>query len=229
VTFLLCDAVIFDLDGVVVDSRAVIERHWKRWAGQVGLDFERIMERAHGMRTIDTIRLVAPHLDAEDETARFEAVEAEDVDGVAAIAGAVRLFSTLPDARRAIVTSGPQKTARARLQKAGLRVPDVLVTAEQVSMGKPAPEGYSLAARRLGLRPGDCVVVEDAPAGIEAGRSAGMRVIAVASTHPPEELTAADFIVPTLDHIEIEAGGGPLNGAGAAAICLRLRAGGGPR
>jgi len=220
---------IFDLDGVLVDSTAVVERHWRRWALERGLVLARIMESAHGMRTVDTIRLVAPHLNAEEEVARIDGAEAEDVEGVVAMAGAVRVVSALPEGSWAIVTSGPGRTATARIQAAGLKIPGVLVTAEQVSMGKPAPEGYSLAARRLGLKPGGCVVVEDAPAGIEAGRAAGMRVIAVVTTHPPEELTAADFIVPTLDHIEIEAGGGPLNGAGAAAICLRLRAGGGPR
>jgi sugar-phosphatase len=209
VTTLLCDAVIFDLDGVLVDSRAVIERHWRRWASEVGLDFDLVMERAHGMRTIDTIRLVAPHLDAEDETARFEAVEAEDVDGVAPIAGAAELVSAVPKRAWAIVTSGPQRTALARLQKVGLRVPDVLITADHVTQGKPAPEGYLLAAHRLGIDSAGCVVVEDAPAGIEAGHGAGMRVIAVAATHPTAELSAADFIVPGLDCIEIGALSGP--------------------
>jgi sugar-phosphatase len=209
VTTVLCDAVIFDLDGVLVDSRAVIERHWRRWASEVSLDFDLIMERAHGMRTIDTIRLVAPHLDAEEETARFEAVEAEDVEGVTAIAGASLLVSAVPKGSWAIVTSGPQRTAVARLRKAGLRVPDVLITAEQVKMGKPAPEGYLLAARRLGIDPAGCVVVEDAPAGIEAGRGAGMQVIAVAATHRPEELAAARFVVAALDCIEIGTRSGP--------------------
>jgi len=192
-----------------VDSRAVIERHWRRWASEEGLDFDLIMERAHGMRTIDTIRLVAPHLDAEEETARFEAVEAEDVEGVTAIAGASLLVSAVPKGSWAIVTSGPRTTAVARLRKAGLRVPDVLITAEQVKVGKPAPEGYLLAARRLGIDPAGCVVVEDAPAGIEAGRGAGMQVIAVAATHRPEELAAARFVVAALDCIEIGTRSGP--------------------
>jgi sugar-phosphatase len=182
----------------------------------VGLDFETIMARAHGMRTVDTIRLVAPHLDAEDETDRFEAVEAGDLEGVVAIPGGAELLSTLPKPSWAIVTSGPQTTARARLKKAGLRVPEVLVTADQVARGKPAPDGYSLAAHRLGIEAAGCVVVEDAPAGIEAGRGAGMRVIAVAATHRPEELTAADFIVPSLDCVEADAHHGP-------GISLRLR------
>ncbi len=220
-TSLLCDAVIFDLDGVLVDSRAVIERHWRRWAREVGLDFETIMQKAHGMRTIDTIRLVAPHLVAEEETARFEAVEAEDLDGVVAIAGAAQLVSALPQDHWAIVTSGPQRTALARLEKTGLMVPEVLVTAEQVRRGKPEPDGYSLAALRLDVEPARCIVVEDAPAGIEAGRGAGMRVIGVAATHPPAELSAADFVVPALDCIEVDGPRGPkislrLHGTGSA-------------
>jgi len=198
-----CDAVIFDLDGVLVDSRAVVERHWRQWATQHNLDIAEIMRVAHGRRTVETIRLVAPYLDAEVEAARLDASEALDTDGLVKIDGAAKLVRSLPRGSWAVATSGTRDIAMPRLRYTRLPMPTVLVTADDVKQGKPDPEAYLLAAERLGVAPEWCVVVEDAPAGIEAAHAAGMRVIAVATTHVQEELEGADAVAACLSDIQI--------------------------
>jgi sugar-phosphatase len=198
-----CDAVLFDLDGVLVDSAACVERHWRRWATEHGLDSEDIMRFAHGRPTVETIRLVAPHLPAEVEAARLDASEAFDTDGVVAIRGAAQLVRSLPPTAWAIATSGTRDTALTRLGHTGLPLPAVLITANDVKRGKPHPEGYILAATRLNVAPGRCVVVEDAPAGISAAQAAGMRVVALATTHSRVELRAADVTAARLADIQI--------------------------
>lgn len=200
---LRCDAVIFDLDGVLVDSMVVIERHWRQWAIQHNFDAAEIMRVAHGRRTVETIRLVAPHLDAEVEAARFEAGEAFDTDGLVEMNGAARLVRSLPSSSWAVATSGTRDTAMTRLRYAGLPMPTVLVTADDVKRGKPDPEAYLLASERLGVVPEGCIVVEDAPAGVEAAHAGGMRVIAVATTHAQEKLESADTVVAYLSDIQI--------------------------
>jgi sugar-phosphatase len=187
-TELTCEAILFDLDGVLIDSTSCIARHWQAWARQHGLDMAAVMEVAHGLRTIETMRLVAPHLDAEQEAERFTAMEVVDTEGVVAIEGASRLLEGLPQGAWTIVTSGSRELASARLGRAGLPVPDTLVSGDEVRHGKPAPEPYLVGAKRLGRAAGRCVVLEDAPAGIEAARAAGMRVIGIASTHPRQAL-----------------------------------------
>ncbi len=198
-----CDAVLFDLDGVLVDSAACVERHWRRWATEHGLDSEDIMRFAHGRPTVETIRLVAPHLPAEVEAARLDASEAFDIDGVVAIRGAAQLVRSLPPTAWAIATSGTRDTALTRLGHTGLPLPAVLITANDVKRGKPHPEGYILAATRLNVAPGRCVLVEDAPAGISAAQAAGMRVVALATTHSRAELRAADVTAARLADIQI--------------------------
>lgn len=198
-----CDAVLFDLDGVLVDSAACVERHWRRWATEHGLDSEETMRFAHGRPTVETIRLVAPHLPAEVEAARLEASEAFDTDGVVPVLGAAQLVRSLPSEAWAIATSGTRDTALTRLRHTGLPVPVVLITANDVTRGKPNPECYMLAATRLDVAPGRCVVVEDAPAGIRAAQAAGMRVVALATTHARAELGAADVTAAQLAHIQI--------------------------
>jgi sugar-phosphatase len=200
-----CDAVLFDLDGVLVDSSACVERHWRRWAAERGLDGDALMHFVHGRPTVETIRLVAPHLPAEAEAARLNAAEAFDTDGVVAIQGAAQLVRSLPSGTWAIATSGTRDTALTRIRHAGVPVPAVLVTADDVTHGKPDPEAYSIAATKLGLAPERCVVIEDAPAGVSAGRAAGMRVIAVATTHAPAALGEADVIAARLAAIQIVA------------------------
>lgn len=198
-----CSAVIFDLDGVLVDSTACIERHWQLWAAKHKLDLETVLNAAHGRRTIETVRLVAPHLDSVVEAAQLETDEAFDTDGVVEIKGAAELLRSLPSHLWAIATSGTRDTATTRINHTGLPMPIVLVTANDVTRGKPDPEPYLLAAKGLGMAPGECVVLEDAPAGIQAALSAGMRVIAVATTHSTTELTNADIIAKCIADIQI--------------------------
>jgi mannitol-1-/sugar-/sorbitol-6-phosphatase len=198
-----CDAVLFDLDGVLVDSAQVIRHHWELFAGRHQLDVQEVMRYAPGRRSAETIRLAAPHLDADIEAAELEAAEAYDTNGLAAIEGAVDLVQSIPGGGWAVATSGPKPMALTRLNYCGLPLPPVLVTADDVTQGKPDPEPYLLAARRLGALPERCLVIEDAPAGVQAGRAAGMRVIAVASTHPADELSAATVIISQLLDITI--------------------------
>ncbi len=190
-----CDALLFDLDGVLIDSSPVIVRTWRTWGDRHGIDVAEIMKVAHGVRSVETIRLMAPHLDAEQEAAWLTALEVRDTDGITAMPGAHALLASLPTDAWTIVTSGSAALATARLRAAGLPVPAHIVTADDVTQGKPAPEPYLLGAARLGIAPPRCLVVEDAPAGVQAGRSAGMRVLGVGSTHAPAELLAVGATV----------------------------------
>ena len=207
---LTADALLFDLDGVLVDSTANVERHWRDWANGNGLDADRVLSVVHGRRAIDSIREQAPHLDAERELATLVEAEMRDTSGILVFDGAADLLSSIPRGHWAIVTSGTHGVASARLRTAGLPIPEVLVTADRVSRGKPDPEGYLAAARALGFTAAGCIVVEDAPAGVEAARRAGMRCIAITTTHAAGELTAATVVVRALRDIavETEAAGG---------------------
>lgn len=200
-----CRAILFDLDGVLVDSTALVERHWSSWAAQHGLQSAVVLEHTHGMRTMDTLRAVASHLslDLEQEAVLLEKTATADIEGLIAVPGARELLLTLPEHSWAVVTSGPRSLATRRLQVVGFPLPHVFITAEQVSQGKPHPEGYLKAARLLELDPHDCVVIEDAPAGIQAARAAGCSVIGVATTFAESELKAADVIVPDLSHVRL--------------------------
>ncbi|HEY8105204.1 MAG TPA: HAD-IA family hydrolase [Gemmatimonadales bacterium] len=205
-----CAAVLFDLDGVLVDSTAYIERQWSDWAASKGLDPEPFLRVCHGRRAVETIRLAAPQLDAEAEVARFRD---QPVDNVAFVPlpGATDLLGNLAGAPWAIVTSGARRFALARLAAAGLPAPPILVSAEDVRRGKPSPEGYLRAAELLGVPPDDCLVFEDAPPGVAAARAAGTRVIGVATTHPPEALGDAHAIVSSLADVHLaSSGSGPL-------------------
>lgn len=184
-------AVLSDLDGVLVDSAAAIEATWRGFAARHELDAEHVLSQGHGRRTIDLIRLVAPHLDAEAEAARIELEEIDAAAGIRALPGARELVASVPPGRFAIVTSGTRPLAVARLRAAGLPVPRVLVTAEEVERGKPDPAGFLRAAELLGVEPAHSLVLEDAPAGVEAGRAAGMTVVAVLTTNSAAALHAA--------------------------------------
>ncbi|MFN2197610.1 MAG: HAD family hydrolase [Anaerolineales bacterium] len=209
---LTCAALLFDLDGVLIDSTGNIIRHWQTWADEHGFDVQEIMRTAHGMRTVETIRRIAPHLDAEAESARIEALEVSDTDGVVAMPGARELLESLPAGKWTIVTSGTTALARARLRRAKLPIPQVLVTADDVQNGKPAPDPYLLGAQRLGIAPTQAVVLEDAEAGIQAGRAANMRVIGIAGTHPPENLLAhgATVVVGGVSQLRVSDAAGQL-------------------
>jgi sugar-phosphatase len=183
-----CDAVLLDMDGTLVDSTACVVRQWRNWAERHGLELQPILAISHGRPTLETIQLMAPHLATTEEVHAFDQAELEDREGITAIPGAARFIAALPDDRWAVVTSASQKLARLRLQCAGLAIPRVLVSVDEVQRGKPHPEPYLLAATQLGIHPERCLVIEDAKAGVEAALAAGMQVIGITTTLGSEEL-----------------------------------------
>jgi mannitol-1-/sugar-/sorbitol-6-phosphatase len=180
-----------DLDGVLVDSQASIIRAWRWWGALHGVQSAAIEGVQHGRPSGEVIAALTPELDADAESRAIDLRQADDSDGMIALPGASALLAGAESV--AVVTSCTVPLATARLRAAGLPVPEVLVTPERLSRGKPDPEGYLLAARALGASPADCVVFEDAPAGIEAGQAAGMRVVGITTTHAPEELGAHEL------------------------------------
>jgi len=200
---LRCSAFLFDLDGVLVDSRGAVERVCRLWAQRHGLDPKQVLRIAHGRRSRDTVRAAAPHLDADREAAWIDAVELADVAGLSAVAGAGTLLAALPAASWAVVTSCGRPLAERRLTAVGLPIPTVVVTSEEVAHGKPAPDGYQLGAKRLGQDPATCVVFEDAPAGIAAGRAAGARVIGLTTMLAAADLAGADATTPDFTAIRV--------------------------
>ena len=200
---LRCKAILFDLDGVLVNSAELVERTWRAWAARHQLDAEKVIAVAHGRRTVETVRILAPHLMVDAEVAALESGEAVTSDGIYEIPGAREMLDMLPPDRWAIVTSGIRAIAEFRIRQMGLPMPSVMICAEDLSRGKPDPEGYLTAAMRLDQPPKDCIVIEDAPAGIEAAHNAGMRVIAIAATYPADQLQAADLVVERLTDISI--------------------------
>ena len=200
---LQCEAVIFDLDGVLIDSTELITSTWRRWAAEQNLDFEELMQVAFGRRAVETISIVTPHLDAEAEADRLNSSEAFKTEGLAKVEGAAALVEALPAASWAVATSGTLNMATTRLGYAELPKPAALITSDDVERGKPHPEVFLTAAQRLGVAPERCVVFEDAPAGIAAGRNAGMRVVAVGTTHAREVLEGADVIVGSLSDVQV--------------------------
>jgi sugar-phosphatase len=199
-----CAAVLFDLDGVLVDSTQAVDREWREWAARKGVDGDAIMAIAHGVRTVEVIRRVAPFLDAVAEADEIENREAGHQDGVHRMPGALELLASIPDGRWGVVTSGSRLLASARLPFCGLPVPQVLVTFDDVTHGKPHPEPYLRGAERIGVEPAQCIVIEDAPAGIRAAKAAGMTVIGMASTYPPSELLSADAVIDGFRRLSVQ-------------------------
>ena len=189
-------ALLVDLDGTLVDSEAAGLRAWTAFAERHGLDPAATFAFAQGRPTRESVALLAPDADLAAEVERIDAAELGDTEAIAAFAGAHALLTS--GRPLAIVTSGSREPATARLHAAGLPVPAVFVTADDIEHGKPDPEPFVRAAHALGVAPGDCVVLEDAPAGVEAGRAAGAYVIALRSTHADADLAAADAIVDDL-------------------------------
>lgn len=199
---LLCEAIVFDLDGVLVDSTLSIIKTWENWAIRHNVDIKKILNIMYGRPPGETMRLVAPHLDIETEAAKFIIAEINDVAGLVPVKGAKSLVKSLPVTTWGIATSGIQDLAVARLQAVGLPIPPVLVTADTVKRGKPDPESYLLAAKQIRVPSEKCIAIEDAPAGITAARSAGMKVIGITTTHPPEALKGTDAIAVNLSAIK---------------------------
>jgi sugar-phosphatase len=192
-------AVLFDVDGVLLDSYPGYEKVWSRWCSLSNVDFATAWAATHGRRPVDTIAEVAPHLDPVAGYEALQAILVELEDHLPAFAGAPELVSSLPDGAWGVVTSGRRETVTRRFEATGLAVPQVLIDGDDVVTGKPAPDGYLAGAARLGVEPQCCLVVEDAPAGVVAGKAAGMRVLGIASTHGPGELALADQCVGSLE------------------------------
>ncbi len=196
-TYIRCRGVLFDLDGVLVDSTPAVARVWAWWAREHGFDPDEVVKKAHGRPSISTIRELLPDADYAAEDREVERREIADVEGVIPLPGAVELLRALPLERWAIVTSCTRALARVRIAAAGLPKPKHLVTATDVQHGKPSPEPYLKGAQMLGIPAADCLVVEDAPAGIRAGKAAGAQVLALRTTTSDAELqqARADWIV----------------------------------
>ncbi|BCM85263.1 HAD family hydrolase [Methylobacterium indicum] len=194
-TTIPAEVLLFDMDGTLIDSTNVITGLWRNWCSRHGVDVASLLRVSHGQRTIETVRRFAPpSVDPDAEVAALAEAAATARDGFTAIPGAADLLHALPHSRWAIVTSADRDIARSWLALAGLPIPDVLVTAEDVGAGKPDPAGYLQAAQRLGCAPERAVVFEDAPAGLAAGRASGARVVALATTLSPAELQDHDWI-----------------------------------
>lgn len=190
-----------------MDSTRAVDREWRLWAQRKGLDGDAIMAIAHGVRTVEVIQRVAPHLDAEAEARLIEDEEAGDQDLVAVMPGAAALLRSIPLGRWGVVTSGSRPLASARLRFCGLPVPEVLVTSDDVTNGKPHPEPYLKGAERLGYKPADCLVIEDAPAGIRSARAGGFKVVGITSTYAADALGLADAVIGRLEQIRVKSNG----------------------
>lgn len=192
-----CSALLFDLDGVLIDSTPAVARVWHRWAVEHGFDPETVVRLAHGRPSRITIHELLPNADIEREDREVERREMEDLDGVVLLPGARQLLNSLPPERWTIATSCTRALAGVRLRAAGLPIPKTMVTASDVKIGKPDPEPFLKAAAKLGFAASDCIVVEDAAAGVRAGKAAGARVIAFLTTMTRRDLedARADWIV----------------------------------
>ncbi|MFG3511243.1 HAD-IA family hydrolase [Streptomyces bobili] len=206
-TVLTARALLLDMDGTLVNSDAVVERVWRRWADRHGLDGDDVMKVVHGRQGYASMAVLLPHRPMEQnlaDNARMLAEETADLDGVVPVPGAPAFLASLRDVPHALVTSADAPLSTARMAAAGLALPEVRVTAESVGASKPDPEGFLKGAAELGVAPADCVVFEDSGAGIAAGRAAGMRVVGVgprAAAHRP------DVVVGDLTAVRVEVAG----------------------
>lgn len=201
------DAVLFDMDGTLLDSAASVVRSWTRWAREYGVSAQALSSGSfHGVPARDIVATLLPGGDVEAAYARIVDLEVVDTEGVVPLPGATQALEAAGD-RAAIVTSCSDDLAAARIAAAGLPAPAVVVTADDVTRGKPDPEPFLLAASRLGVAPDRCLVVEDAPAGLAAGAAAGCARLAVTTTHRRDELEA-DLVVSTLAEVRFASGSG---------------------
>jgi sugar-phosphatase len=205
-----CQGLLFDLDGVLVDSTPAVARVWTIWARKHGFDPEETVRKAHGRPSLATIRELLPNADHEQENALVERMEIEDVSDVVPLPGTFELLGSLPAERWTVVTSCTRALALVRLQVAGLPVPQRMVTSTDIVNGKPHPEPYLKGAGLLGVAPRDCVVFEDAPAGIRSGKAAQSRVVAFQTTESDDRLrlAGADWIVKDASAVRVAASDG---------------------
>ena len=211
--------ILFDLDGVLVDSTPAVARCWSRWAVQFGFNADEVVRKAHGRPSIVTLKELMPNGDYDEENRKMEEWEIADTDGVVPLPGVLDLLHALPPQQWTIVTSCTRPLAEVRIRVAGLPRPKQIVTSDDVQRFKPDPDPYLKGAELLGLAPVDCVVVEDAPAGIRAGRAAGSRVLALRTTEVDELLTTAGatWIVDDLSKAAL----GPIHPGNPMTLLLR--------
>ena len=221
-----CAALLFDMDGVLINSTPAVARVWRRWAIEHAFDPEEVVARAHGRPSLTTVREYLPHADHEAENREVERREIEDLEGVLPLPGALDLLASLPDDRWTIVTSCTRPLAEVRIRAAGLPLPKKLITANDITQGKPNPEPYLKGAAILGFPPQECVVLEDVPAGVCAGKASGARVIAFTTTvaEPALREAGADWVLNTCADIRLLDRGQDLN----LALTEVPRAHGGP-
>jgi sugar-phosphatase len=200
-------ALLFDLDGVLINSIPAVERVWSRWAEERGFDVQEVLHRAHGRPSIETLRYLLPEADHDAENRLVEREEIADVADIVPLPGVTELLAALPPDRWAIVTSCTRPLAEVRIRAAGLPTPGLFITANDITHGKPDPEPYQKGAMGLGFAPEECIVVEDALAGIASGRNAGARVIAFTTTASIADLVAAkpDWILRDCSAIRLDA------------------------
>jgi mannitol-1-/sugar-/sorbitol-6-phosphatase len=192
---------LIDMDGVLISSTGSDERCWLRWARFHDMEGTFPLQATHGRRAVDTLRELRPDLDATVELARLEEFDLQDRDGIVVLPGVQKLIASLPLEKWLIVTSASERLMRSRLQFAGVPLPRNIVPGDRVTHGKPHPEPYKMGAAILGVEPSECLVIEDAPAGIESGKAAGCRVLGVLTSHSAYDLAAADWIVPSLEYV----------------------------
>jgi sugar-phosphatase len=197
---------LFDMDGVLISSTASVNRCWKQWCELYGVPNAESFDVPHGIRAVDIVRMLKPEFDEAQVAEGLRAIEdleIEDTGDIVALPGAKALLEKLPAERWVIVTSATRLLLLARLVAAGLSVPEQLISGDMVARGKPDPEPYRRGAALLGLAPGECVVMEDAPSGVGAGVAAGCGVLGVLGTHPISELEGATWLVRSLEEIEV--------------------------
>lgn len=194
---------LFDMDGVLVSSLGSVERSWERWAKRHGKDVSSTIRAAHGRRAIDTLRKLLPEGDAAAELKIIEDLEVADNEGLKALDGVIPMLESIPPQSWTVVTSATTRLARSRLLHGGIPLPDAIITGDMVERGKPSPDPYLKGAEILGVRPEECIVIEDTAAGARAGRQAGARVLATTFSFPMKELSEADWVVHSLADVAV--------------------------
>lgn len=196
--------ILFDMDGVLVSSIGSVERSWEKWALARGIAPEVAIRMAHGRRAIETVRELRPDLNDVEELRWLEEMEVADGVGVSMLEGVRPILDSLPSKYWTVVTSATERIARSRIEHGKVRMPARIISAEDVELGKPHPEPYRLGAEILGLKPEQCLVIEDSASGAQAGHAAGCTVLATLFSHSLESLTYADYIVRSLEDVQVE-------------------------
>jgi len=190
-----CKGVLLDMDGILISSIGSVERSWTKWALLRGVDPAYALSIIHGCRAIESVAILRPDLDSVAELKAIEDIELADGEGLTVLPGVLDLLRALPAGCWTVVTSATERIARLRMSSVGIPVPERLVTAENVTQGKPDPQPFLVGAELLGLAPGECVVFEDSVSGVKAGRAAGCTVVATPFSHPVDSLDAAHYLI----------------------------------